>query len=145
MLDLPDDARQDPVLFRSGGTDPGRDGCRVPLPWSAGEPAFGFSTTGRSWLPQPDWASLAMSSQQGVPSSFLELYRQALHLRRTFTGPLTWHDSPADVLDFQRSDVRCVVNLSGTPVPVPPGDVLLSSVDLPDGLLPSDATVWLRV
>ena len=28
--DLPDDVLQDPMFFRSGGIDPGRDGCRVP-------------------------------------------------------------------------------------------------------------------
>ncbi|MEV4518360.1 glycoside hydrolase family 13 protein [Dactylosporangium sp. NPDC049525] len=144
VLDLPDDARQDPVWHRSGGTDPGRDGCRVPLPWTADAPAYGFSTTGRSWLPQPDWSSLAVSAQQGVPSSFLELYREALRLRRTFTGPLTWHPSPADVLDFQREGLRCVVNLSAAPVPVPAGSVVLSSVDLTGDLLPPDAAAWLR-
>ena len=79
----------------------------------------------------------------GCAASFLELYREALRLRRTFTGPLTWHDSPADVLDLQRDGVRSVVNLSGVPVPIPPGEVLLSSVDLPDGHLPPDTAVWL--
>ncbi|GAB3826281.1 glycoside hydrolase family 13 protein [Dactylosporangium cerinum] len=144
VLDLPDDARQDPVWHRSGGTDPGRDGCRVPLPWTADAPAYGFSATGRSWLPQPDWSALAVSAQLGVPASFLELYREALRLRRTFTGPLTWHPSPADVLDFQRADLRCVVNLSAAAVAVPAGEVLLSSVDLAGGLLPPDAAVWVR-
>lgn len=39
--------------FREGGTDPGRDGCRVPLPWSAGEPHAGFGTTAaRGRLPR---------------------------------------------------------------------------------------------
>ena len=32
--DLPLDLLQDPMHFRSEGVDPGRDGCRVPLPWS---------------------------------------------------------------------------------------------------------------
>ncbi|GAA3206613.1 glycoside hydrolase family 13 protein [Dactylosporangium siamense] len=144
VLDLPDDARQDPVWHRSGGTDPGRDGCRVPLPWIADAPAYGFSATGRSWLPQPDWSGLAVSAQLGVPTSVLELYREALRLRRTFNGPLAWHPSPADVLDFQRGDLRCVVNLSSVPVPVPAGEVLLSSADLAGGLLPPDAAVWVR-
>ena len=30
------------MFLRSGGVDPGRDGCRVPLPWSGRRP-FGFS------------------------------------------------------------------------------------------------------
>ena len=40
--DLPDELLQDPIFTRSGGTDRGRDGCRVPLPWSGKEPPFGF-------------------------------------------------------------------------------------------------------
>ena len=38
-VDLPDDARQDPTWFRTAGERYGRDGCRVPVPWSATEPA----------------------------------------------------------------------------------------------------------
>ena len=41
--DLPADRIQDPMHFQSGGVDPGRDGCRVPLPWSGDTPPFGFS------------------------------------------------------------------------------------------------------
>ena len=41
--DIPDELRQDPIWHRTGGADPGRDGCRVPLPWSGPEPPFGFS------------------------------------------------------------------------------------------------------
>ena len=33
--DIPDDALQDPTWERSGHTDRGRDGCRVPIPWTA--------------------------------------------------------------------------------------------------------------
>src|SRR5207245_2206982 len=53
--DIPDDLRQDPLWERSGHADPGRDGCRVPLPWSGTEPPFGFSPSGtiaEPWLPQ---------------------------------------------------------------------------------------------
>ena len=38
---------QDPMHARSGGVDPGRDGCRVPLPWSGTAAPFGFSPAGR--------------------------------------------------------------------------------------------------
>ena len=41
--DIPDERRQDPIWYRTGGADPGRDGCRVPLPWAGLEPPFGFS------------------------------------------------------------------------------------------------------
>ncbi|MEZ0073882.1 glycosidase [Planotetraspora sp. GP83] len=58
--DIPDELRQDPMWTRSGHTNPGRDGCRVPLPWSGTEPPYGYST-GVPWLPQPaDWKELTV-------------------------------------------------------------------------------------
>ena len=45
-VDLPDEALQDPVWERSGHTERGRDGCRVPMPWEGDAPPFGF-TAGR--------------------------------------------------------------------------------------------------
>ncbi len=59
--DLPDGLRQDPMYFRSGGIDPGRDGCRVPIPWSGSHPPFGFAAGDATvpWLPQPaSWAEI---------------------------------------------------------------------------------------
>ncbi|GAB3859556.1 hypothetical protein GCM10029963_60990 [Micromonospora andamanensis] len=50
---LPDEARQDPTWERSGRTQRGRDGCRVPIPWEADAPSYGFGPTDASWLPQP--------------------------------------------------------------------------------------------
>ena len=35
-----------PDALRSGGVDPGRDGCRVPLPWAGDAPPYGFSRDG---------------------------------------------------------------------------------------------------
>ena len=46
-VDLPDEALQDPMWERSGRTERGRDACRVPVPWSGTEPAYGFSTQPR--------------------------------------------------------------------------------------------------
>src|SRR2546430_13985803 len=51
-VDVADDKRQDPVFFRTNGRQPGRDGCRVPLPWRRGQPHAGFSAGG-AWLPMP--------------------------------------------------------------------------------------------
>jgi len=74
------------MFFRSGGTDPGRDGCRVPLPWRAEEPTFGFSpedATADPWLPQPaSWREFSADYQAGRSGSMLELYREALRIRR---------------------------------------------------------------
>ena len=83
--DLPDELLQDPIWERSRHTDRGRDGCRVPLPWS-GEHAPVRLRAGRAavaWLPQPaDWKDLTAEAQSGDPGSMLELYRRALRLRR---------------------------------------------------------------
>ena len=83
--DIPSERRQDPMWLRSGGVDPGRDGCRVPLPWSGDRPPYGFSPDGsaRPWLDQPDdWAPLTVAAQTGDPASMLALYRAGLRLRR---------------------------------------------------------------
>jgi alpha-glucosidase len=149
--DLPDEVLQDPMFLRSGGEMRGRDGCRVPLPWSGQEPPFGFSPEGVTpWLPQPEgWRDLTVEAQDGDPTSMLTLYRDALRLRREIDGldaaGLAWRDAPESVLDFDRGEsLRCVANLSGSPLVVPEDRVLLSSIPLEDGLLPPDATAWLR-
>ena len=151
--DLPVDALQDPIWERSGRTMRGRDGCRVPLPWSGATPPFGFSGPGASaepWLPQPDgWADRTARAQDGDPGSMLELYRTALRIRRGHPalgdGDLAWGEAPDEVLSFTRGDgFRCVVNLSPDTVPLPDHDrVLLSSGDLADGQLPPDTAAWL--
>ena len=35
VFDIPDDRREDPVFHLTLGTGIGRDGCRIPLPWTA--------------------------------------------------------------------------------------------------------------
>ena len=147
--DLPEEVLQDPVFERSQRTVRGRDGCRVPLPWSGDRPPFGFAPDGTdTWLPQPaDWHAVTVAAQTGDDGSMLGLYRSALRLRRLFTGSaadaLTWLPSPTGVLDFRRGPgLRCVVNLGhgghrldGTPT--------LSSVPLVgDHELPPDAAAW---
>jgi alpha-glucosidase len=120
---LPADTRQDPAFFRTAGAEIGRDGCRVPLPWSATEPAFGFSATGKSWLPQPpSFAELAVDRQLGSAGSTLELYRSAIVLRRERRlglGELRWHLVTKEVLHFRNSGVRVVVNFGRHPLPLP--------------------------
>ena len=148
--DLPDEVLQDPMFARSGGVMRGRDGCRVPMPWSGTQAPFGFSPDGvEPWLPQPeDWGDLTVEAEDGDPGSMLTLYRQALRLRREAPGlydaGLQWREAPEGVLDFERgSALRCVVNLSGRPFPVPAEVVLLTSQPLEDGELPHDAAAWL--
>ncbi|MBV9449862.1 MAG: glycoside hydrolase family 13 protein [Streptosporangiaceae bacterium] len=149
--DIPDERRQDPIWQRTGGTDPGRDGSRVPLPWSGVEPPFGFSPASATvppWLPQPkEWRELTTEAQDADPESMLELYRAALRIRRTWrTAALTWRLAPDGVLAFDRGDgVCCVANLSRTPADLPAHRaVLLASSPLSDAKLPPDTTAWLR-
>ena len=149
---IPLQDRQDPVVRRSGGTDLGRDGCRVPLPWSGDESPFGFCPPGGTvlpWLPQPaEWKTRTVAAQHGDPDSMLELYRAALALRPVLRGAtdLYWLDLGDQVLAFRRGSVLCVVNISGAPVAVPAhyGVLLASARLLPRGLLPPDTSVWLR-
>jgi alpha-glucosidase len=147
--DLPLDVLQDPMFFRSDGVDPGRDGCRVPLPWTATGSAFGFSPQGTvpaPWLPQPTgWGSYSVERQETDPGSMLSLYRALLSLRPR-DPEFSWLDAGQDVLAFRRgADFVCVVNLGSTSVPLPPHtDVLLASSEVRDGHLSPDAAAWLR-
>ena len=85
-VDLPDDVLQDPVWERSGHTERGRDGCRVPMPWSGSAPPFGFSANPDTWLPMPtDWAPLTVAAQIEDPTSTLSFFRVALKLRRSIS------------------------------------------------------------
>ena len=152
--DIPDALIADPIFERTAHRIRGRDGCRVPLPWQAGAPGFGFGPPGAAppWLPQPaGWRQLAADQQAADSDSMLALYQAALRVRRAASNrrpaddTLTWLDAPADVLAFSRvGGFGCVVNLGTRPAPLPPHRVLLlASGPLVDGLLPPDTAAWL--
>ena len=146
VQDLPDEARQDPIWERSGHTEHGRDGSRVPLPWSAAEPAFGFSS-GRPWLPQPDWFAGFAVDQQASPDSVLSRYRAALQARHGIdqTAPLEWLETGReDVLAFRRGKLSCVTVFDGQAFPVPTdwGQPTLRSRAGLGRLLPADTSAW---
>ena len=143
--------RQDPTFFRTGGERLGRDGCRVPLPWTSEPPSYGFSPAGSTappHLPQPGWfADLSVERESGDEGSSLGLYRAALTLRRSLSEGegLTWATSGAAVVHVERpGGWVCLTNFGPDPVPLPEGEVLLVSGPLDDGLVPADHTVWLR-
>ena len=145
--DLPVDVLQDPMVARSGGTNPGRDGCRVPLPWQANAQGLGFSIVSpaaTSWLPQPShWADLAVDVQQHQPHSTLTLYQRALHLRRQYFV----HDNPR--VEFRRgSGVQCIVNMGTQAHALPVGAQILMTSDsaAPQDIriLRPNTAVWLR-
>lgn len=145
-IDIPDAARQDPTFFNTPEGIYGRDGCRVPIPWEAAAPAYGFSPSGETWLPQPaSWAYYAADAQQGVRGSTLEMYRDALALRRQHalgSGTVHWNESLPEVIDFTVSGVRVVANMSDDAITLPLGDHLLSSGPV-EGHLAPNTTVWL--
>lgn len=153
VIDLPDDARQDPTWFRTHGERYGRDGCRVPLPWTAEGPAFGFNDTGASWLPQPaEWAHFAREVEDNDPESTLWLYRTLLAIRREYglgeraSDELTWlPDYPATALAFRTGNVTVIANLGDDPLALPGGTLLASSAPLDGAVLPADTAVWLAL
>ncbi|WP_193107252.1 glycoside hydrolase family 13 protein [Brachybacterium sp. FME24] len=155
VREIPDELREDPSHLRAGV--PGRDGCRVPLPWQQDAPAFGFSRTGKSWLPQPaEFGALAADAQEGVEGSTLEMYRTALRLRRELglgrpEEPVTFEPGlPDGVLGVRRGDLTVLVNTSETDVSLPAGhrlagaEELVSSSAAATGTLPADGALWLR-
>ena len=131
---LPAEVRQDPAFIRTGGEAIGRDGCRVPIPWDGDAPAYGFSPSGATWLPQPPhWGEYAVSAQSAVAGSTLELYRSVLRLRREYAlgqGTLTWVDLGDDVVAFRNGDLLVVVNLGSTPVVLEDDATVLVRSDL---------------
>jgi alpha-glucosidase len=167
VLDLPPELLQDPQRLRSADGTHGRDGCRVPLPWSGSASPFNFTPLGivDGWLPAPArWAGLTVEAQWRDPGSMLGLYRQALRLRREHPalgdGALEWTDSPDGTLVFSREPgFVCTVN-TGTgdqAVRLPaPGTMLLASEPIhrpvsvsgsagksaPTVVLPPDTAVW---
>ena len=151
VKDLPAEARQDPIFKRSRGELAGRDGCRVPIPWSGTAQPYGFSPDGtRPWLPQPGaWTALTVERQTGDRESTLSFYRRALAMRRSLRsslpGSITWLDSPADSLIFARGGLICVINCGEDPVRLPPhAETLISSGRTDKDLLAPDTAVWLK-
>ena len=133
--DIPDELRQDPIWHRTNGAEPGRDGCRVPLPWSGNEPPFGFSPAGAAASPgcrsRRSGATSPWRTSRRSQDSVLCLYTEALRLRRTLRGVpdgrFSWREAPDGALSFARvpavegTGVRCIANLSPVPVDLPPG------------------------
>jgi alpha-glucosidase len=150
---LPSGFRQDPIFFRTGGHELGRDGCRVPLPWSGEKQPFGFTEQGGSpWLPQPkDWRSFTVESQDRDPASMLNLYRRALGLRRDQpslrNSRFRWIDAPPGLLGFVRGNTFAnVTNVSSISLELPPHrQVLLTTEALVGSTLPPDSTAWLAL
>ena len=152
--DIPLAAMQDPMVAGNNYENLGRDGCRVPLPWTASGSNYGFSPDGSAapWLPQPSgWSVLSAEIEALDEASTLNLYRRALALRAEHPalgdGTLTWVEAGADALAFTREPgFGCWVNFGAKPLALPDGaSVLLASAELVAGLLPPDAAAWLQL
>jgi alpha-glucosidase len=153
QVDVEPEHRQDPSWFRTG--EPGRDGCRVPIPWGGDRAPYAFGPgSDQPWIPQPeDWAPLTVEAQAADPGSTLAFYRAALAARRTFAttagDAVDLSGSDADVLVVRRGPVVSVTNCGDAPVALPEGELLVTSGPLADGadgarLLPPDTAAWLR-
>ncbi|MGP4021025.1 alpha-amylase family glycosyl hydrolase [Saccharopolyspora sp. 5N708] len=123
---------------------------RVRMPWEGDRPPFGFSTAEADWTSIPaDWAAFTVEAQLEDEKSTLSLYRHALETRSThpaFTGDdVEWFGAPAECFAFRRtgSNLVCALNTSAAPVPVPPGEVLLTSRPLESGELQPGSAAWL--
>jgi alpha-glucosidase len=145
--DLPVATLQDPIWQRTGHRRKGRDGCRIPLPWTTEGKSFGFGTNG-AHLPQPDWfGGFSVQAQDGVADSTLEFYRHALKLRGRLQSyeDLEWISGTGEsALHFRRpGQWESITNFGREPLALPPGTVLISSSKLTAGQLPPDTTAWL--
>ncbi|MEY4349675.1 MAG: hypothetical protein RL719_972 [Actinomycetota bacterium] len=152
--------RQDPTFERTNGARVGRDGCRVPLPWFAGEPANGFNNSGKAWLPQPEsYKALSRDLQVHQPGSTLQLYTDALRLRRELelgSGSFDWLPQFTNdhSLGYRNRDILVIHNFSERSLPMPTGKVIvrsiakdpdaLAEVHTADAVAPNE-TVWVRV
>ena len=146
--------RQDPRFFSS--PDPkfivGRDGNRTPLPWNSRQATFGFSTKGKSWLPQPEaYRDICVDVQLCDKNSTLSLYRQLLALRGQFTlgeGTLEYLESERDdVLILRNGKIVVMINFGYTPVKVPKDAInMLLCSDPTDNnaadTLPGNTAIW---
>jgi len=167
VWDLPIEVLDDPVWERSGHTVKGRDGCRVPIPWTEAPESAGF-TTGKPWLPTPpNWPALSAEKQAGDDRSTLEMFRRALHARQQWAvadESLTWititdlvddaaESVAAATVAFRRgSGMVCVANFGAQPIPTPTGYTIVAASDFsleagtdtgPSTLLPANSSIWL--
>jgi len=139
-VELLPEQRQDPIFKRTHGARLGRDGSRVPVPWTREGAGLGFGSPA-PWLPMPArWGEQSVEAQRSDPGSMLALVRAAIRARPH--GGFAWTESPTGTLAFERDGLQCVVNLSGEPLSLS-GEVVLASEADGDALR-AGAAAWLR-
>jgi alpha-glucosidase len=128
------DQVQDPFEKNVPGIGVGRDGCRTPMQWGAGEHS-GF-TTGEPWLPlDADYPHQNAAALATDPHSILSLYVKLIDLRKRLPelvfGGYEPVDTAGDVLAYRRvydgQVVLIALNLGGEPASlhVGAGEILL--------------------
>lgn len=151
---LEGDFREDPTWFRTQGERVGRDGCRVPIPWEASAGAsYGFSDSGKSWLPQPEsYKKYSRDLQEGVAGSTLELYKTLIGARKKFamgSGEFRFapEHSSDETLAYINNDVLVISNFGSAAVTLPSGELIGSSQPglADDGKLEQDQTAWIKL
>jgi alpha-glucosidase len=103
-------------------------------------------------LPQPDiYAAYSRDQQEGVTGSTLELYKHALKLRRDLKlgeGSFEWASDfvGENSLGFRNGEILVVHNFGHTPIELPAGEIIASSIEgMTNGHpLVADQTVWIK-
>jgi alpha-glucosidase len=162
VIDIPEDQIQDPQYLRNLKVDKGRDGCRVPLPWTKTGSSFGFGDGG-SHLPQPkNFGEYSIEAESADPTSPLSIFRKALALRKELLASeeITWHETgDSNVLHFSRPNgLHCITNFgrnyynfdgigelihASGPL-AKAGVYLVHGVDTTGNDLPPATTVWVK-
>ena len=160
VFDIPDDRREDPVFHLTHGEGVGRDGCRIPLPWTA-DPAtaFGFSSPTKAglvddpWLPQPSTWGLYAASGQQHPGTMLDLYQQLSAARRRHALPqgLGAHtvDLGPGLVGLRRGSLLVVMNVTQADIDLSGGELLRGAEMIiateptgPAATIAADSTTW---
>ena len=139
--------RQDPTFARTSGQRVGRDGARVPLPWTKGGTTNGFTSANSAWLPQPESFADLSRDQQTRADSTLEMYKSSLKLRSELglgEGSFSW-TSTGSVLSYQNKNVIVAHNFGEDSAKLPVGQLLITSAPLTSGKLPANVTAWVKV
>ncbi len=164
VFDIPDDRREDPVFDRTNGEEIGRDGCRVPLPWTNdAATSYGFSTPQADgsvdgpWLPQPaGWGERSLDSVEAIENSTLDVYRTLGQMRSAHAVTQPQDAEPvefgAGLVGVRRGSLVVIVNSTMAPIELDMTHEALGGAELvftsepgvatAPGTIPANATIW---
>ena len=152
VLDLPDEALQDPIFSALRRGEPGAGRLPGAAAVARRRSAVRILSRRRAdvaaaacGLGGPHGGGAGGGSRLDALSSPGGAAHPAIGSGARAGSSFAWLDAPEGVLAFARgAGFRCVVNLSDAPVPTGDGEVLLASGPLADGLLPIDTAAWIR-